>query len=124
MWIICSVQLVVTMYCLSLFKVRRLDTLVHESEQGLGNASGHISSLKDASARVKGELDKTREELRMSKQNAASLQVRGHVHILYTPHVHTERCLTAGQVASIGIIHVLAWPSLQGQGDSLLSKVK
>ncbi|PVD39428.1 hypothetical protein C0Q70_02058 [Pomacea canaliculata] len=56
-------------------EVARLSSLVQESENGLGAASSHISSLKDAAATLKAELDKTRTELKNTKLHSASLQV-------------------------------------------------
>ena len=56
-------------------QVQRLEKIVRESESGLGTASSQINSLRDASHRLQSELEKTREELRSSKTNAASLKV-------------------------------------------------
>ena len=55
--------------------MKRLEQLVKESEQGLGSASSHLQSLKDASARLKSELDSTRADLKTSKITAANLKV-------------------------------------------------
>lgn len=46
-----------------------------ESEHGLGSASSHINSLKEAAAALKTELDKARTELKASKTHSANLQV-------------------------------------------------
>ena len=56
-------------------QVTRLSTMVKESEHGLGSASSHINSLKEAAAALKAELDKTRTELKSSKTHSANLQV-------------------------------------------------
>lgn len=62
-------------------QVQRLEKIVKDSESGLGTASSQINSLKDASHRLKSELEKTREELRTSKTNAANLKVSSSVDI-------------------------------------------
>lgn len=62
-------------------QVQRLEKIVKDSESGLGSASSQINSLKDASHRLKSELEKTREELRTSKTNAANLKVSSSVDI-------------------------------------------
>jgi outer membrane murein-binding lipoprotein Lpp len=49
--------------------------MVQASEEGLGSASSHINSLKDAAAALKNELDKTRTELKTAKTTNANLQV-------------------------------------------------
>ncbi|XP_064602582.1 protein FAM184A-like [Liolophura sinensis] len=55
-------------------EVEKLETAVKESESGLGSASVHINNLKDASVRLKQELDNSRAELKQAKANAAKLQ--------------------------------------------------
>ncbi|XP_041368165.1 protein FAM184A-like [Gigantopelta aegis] len=55
-------------------EVKRLEQLVQQSEQGLGSASSHLQSLKDASTRLKSELDSTRADLKTSKIAAANLR--------------------------------------------------
>lgn len=55
-------------------EVDRLSKMVAESEQGLGSASSHINSLKEAAASLKAELDKTRAELKTAKITSASLK--------------------------------------------------
>ncbi|KAL5022301.1 hypothetical protein ScPMuIL_001456 [Solemya velum] len=55
-------------------EILRLDTMIKDSEQGLGTAASHINNLKDASSRLKSELDNTRGELQTAKLSAAALQ--------------------------------------------------
>ncbi|KAK7508630.1 hypothetical protein BaRGS_00000196 [Batillaria attramentaria] len=55
-------------------EVDRLTKMVRESEQGLGSASSHINSLKEAAASLKSELDKTRTELKTTKTTSANLK--------------------------------------------------
>ena len=57
------------------YQVTRLSTMVKESEHGLGSASSHINSLKEAAAALKTELDKARAQLKASKTHSANLQV-------------------------------------------------
>lgn len=66
-------------------EVARLSKLVKESEEGLGSASGHINSLKEAAAALKSELDKTRADLKATKISNASLQAEaGRLQLLHT----------------------------------------
>ena len=62
------------MLCITV-QVTRLSNMVKESEQGLGSASTHINSLKEAAATLKSELDKTRAELKAAKIHSANVQV-------------------------------------------------
>ncbi|XP_067881548.1 protein FAM184A isoform X2 [Heterodontus francisci] len=55
-------------------EVCRLQELVKKSEQGLGSAEGHISSLKDAQARLQKDLDSTRAKLRETSDSLSSVQ--------------------------------------------------
>lgn len=55
-------------------EVDRLSKMVQESEQGLGSASSHINSLKEAAASLKAELDKTRIELKTAKTTSANIK--------------------------------------------------
>ncbi|XP_076435119.1 protein FAM184A-like [Babylonia areolata] len=55
-------------------EVKRLSSMVKESEEGLGSASTHINSLKEAAATLKSELDKTRAELKTTKIQSANVQ--------------------------------------------------
>ncbi|XP_067840775.1 protein FAM184A isoform X2 [Heptranchias perlo] len=55
-------------------EVCRLQELVKKSEQGLGSAEGHISSLKDAQERLQKELDYTRAKLRETSDSLSSVQ--------------------------------------------------
>lgn len=64
-------------------QVRRLESLVKDSESGLGSASTKINSLKDAHSRMQSELEKTREELKTHKNNAASYKVSRNLFISY-----------------------------------------
>ncbi|MBN3293368.1 F184A protein, partial [Polypterus senegalus] len=52
----------------------RLQQLVKKSEQGLGSAEGHISSLKKAQEQLSEELDSTRERLRETSDLLTTLQ--------------------------------------------------
>jgi len=56
---------------------------VKDSESGLGSASTKINSLKDAHSRMQSELEKTREELKTHKNNAASYKVSRNLFISY-----------------------------------------
>lgn len=56
-------------------QVERLEAAVKDSESGLGSASVHINNLKEASVRLKQELDNSRAELKQAKASAAKLQV-------------------------------------------------
>ena len=60
---------------LSSFQVARLNKILEDSEAGLGSASSKINSLKDASKQLQSELEKTRDELRTAKNNAATYKV-------------------------------------------------
>lgn len=53
-------------------EIARLNKILHDSEAGLGSASSKINSLKDASMQLQTELEKTRDELRTAKNNAAT----------------------------------------------------
>ncbi|XP_041109035.1 protein FAM184A isoform X1 [Polyodon spathula] len=55
-------------------EVSRLQELVIKSEQGLGSAEGHISSLKDAQEKLHNELDSTRANLRETSNSLKTLQ--------------------------------------------------
>ncbi|KAK7010784.1 protein FAM184A [Biomphalaria glabrata] len=55
-------------------EVTRLEKLVKDSEEGLGSASGQLENLKTAAAQLRSELDKTRNDLRISKASEVSLQ--------------------------------------------------
>ncbi|GCB70196.1 hypothetical protein scyTo_0005628 [Scyliorhinus torazame] len=50
-------------------EVCRLQELVKKSEQGLGSAEGHISSLKNAQERLQNDLDSCRAKLRETKHD-------------------------------------------------------
>ncbi|OWF38300.1 protein FAM184A-like [Mizuhopecten yessoensis] len=53
-------------------EVRRLEKILKDSESGLGTASGKINSLKEASSRLQSDLEKSREEIKTHKTNAAN----------------------------------------------------
>ncbi|VDH90204.1 Hypothetical predicted protein [Mytilus galloprovincialis] len=53
-------------------EVARLNAILQDSEAGLGSASSKINSLKDASTQLQTELEKTRNELRTAKNDAAT----------------------------------------------------
>ncbi|XP_072355481.1 protein FAM184A isoform X9 [Scyliorhinus torazame] len=55
-------------------EVCRLQELVKKSEQGLGSAEGHISSLKNAQERLQNDLDSCRAKLRETSDSLASVQ--------------------------------------------------
>ncbi|XP_038655617.1 protein FAM184A isoform X3 [Scyliorhinus canicula] len=55
-------------------EVCRLQELVQKSEQGLGSAEGHISSLKNAQERLQKDLDSCRAKLRETSDSLASVQ--------------------------------------------------
>ncbi|XP_048453444.1 protein FAM184A isoform X2 [Rhincodon typus] len=55
-------------------EVHRLQELVKKSEQGLGSAEGHISSLKDAQERLQKDLDSTRVKLRETSDSLSTVQ--------------------------------------------------
>ncbi|XP_039603584.1 protein FAM184A isoform X3 [Polypterus senegalus] len=55
-------------------EIIRLQQLVKKSEQGLGSAEGHISSLKKAQEQLSEELDSTRERLRETSDLLTTLQ--------------------------------------------------
>ncbi|XP_059501359.1 protein FAM184A isoform X2 [Stegostoma tigrinum] len=55
-------------------EVYRLQELVKKSEQGLGSAEGHISSLKDAQERLQKDLDSTRVKLRETSDSLSTVQ--------------------------------------------------
>ncbi|XP_053314907.1 protein FAM184A isoform X2 [Spea bombifrons] len=55
-------------------EIGRLQDLVKKSEQGLGSAECHISSLKDAQDRLQNELDLTRERLRDTSDSLFAVQ--------------------------------------------------
>ncbi|XP_078398310.1 protein FAM184A isoform X4 [Cetorhinus maximus] len=55
-------------------EVCRLQELVKKSEQGLGSAEGHISSLKDAQERLQKDLDSSRAKLRETSDSLSSVQ--------------------------------------------------
>ncbi|XP_077343160.1 protein FAM184A isoform X4 [Lithobates pipiens] len=55
-------------------EICRLQDLVKKSEQGLGSAECHITSLKDAQDRLQNELDMTRERLRESSDSLFAVQ--------------------------------------------------
>lgn len=56
-------------------EVKRLDHLVHESEQGLGSASSHIDSLKQALSQSKEELQRVQNELQVANKKSDTLTV-------------------------------------------------
>ncbi|XP_078398311.1 protein FAM184A isoform X5 [Cetorhinus maximus] len=56
-------------------EVCRLQELVKKSEQGLGSAEGHISSLKDAQERLQKDLDSSRAKLRETSDSLSSVQI-------------------------------------------------
>uniref|UniRef100_A0A4W3HB87 Family with sequence similarity 184 member Ab n=1 Tax=Callorhinchus milii TaxID=7868 RepID=A0A4W3HB87_CALMI len=60
--------------CITKYGVCRLQDLVKKSEQGLGSAEGHISSLKDAQERLQKELDYSRAKLRETSDSLSSAQ--------------------------------------------------
>ncbi|XP_033756582.1 protein FAM184A-like [Pecten maximus] len=53
-------------------EVRRLEKILKDSESGLGTASSKINSLKEASTRLQSDLEKSREEIKTHKTNAAN----------------------------------------------------
>ncbi|XP_060076587.1 protein FAM184A-like [Ylistrum balloti] len=53
-------------------EVRRLEKILKDSESGLGTASSKINSLKEATARLQSDLEKSREEIKTHKTNAAN----------------------------------------------------
>ncbi|XP_067657871.1 protein FAM184A-like isoform X1 [Haliotis asinina] len=55
-------------------EVKRLEALVHDSEHGLGSATAHITTLKEAATKLKYELDTTRAELKATKVSEANLK--------------------------------------------------
>ncbi|XP_075124148.1 protein FAM184A isoform X2 [Leptodactylus fuscus] len=55
-------------------EICRLQDLVKKSEQGLGSAECHITSLKDAQDRLQDELDVTRERLRETSDSLFAVQ--------------------------------------------------
>ncbi|KAM4693996.1 protein FAM184A [Discoglossus pictus] len=55
-------------------EISRLQDLVKKSEQGLGSAECHITSLKDAQDRLQNELDVTRERLRETSDSLFAVQ--------------------------------------------------
>nr|DBA26616.1 TPA: hypothetical protein GDO54_010857 [Pyxicephalus adspersus] len=55
-------------------EISRLQDLVKKSEQGLGSAECHITSLKDAQNRLQNELDITRERLRETSDSLFAVQ--------------------------------------------------
>ncbi|XP_071997785.1 protein FAM184A isoform X2 [Engystomops pustulosus] len=55
-------------------EICRLQDLVKKSEQGLGSAECHITSLKDAQDRIQNELDVTRERLRETSDSLFAVQ--------------------------------------------------
>ncbi|XP_075718525.1 protein FAM184A isoform X3 [Rhinoderma darwinii] len=55
-------------------EISRLQDLVKKSEQGLGSAECHITSLKDAQDRLQNELDITRERLRETSDSLFAVQ--------------------------------------------------
>ncbi|XP_056422413.1 protein FAM184A isoform X1 [Hyla sarda] len=55
-------------------EICRLQDLVKKSEQGLGSAECHITSLKDAQDRLQNELDVTRERLRETSDSLFAVQ--------------------------------------------------
>ncbi|XP_078068859.1 protein FAM184A isoform X11 [Mustelus asterias] len=55
-------------------EVCRLQELVKKSEQGLGSAEGHISSLKNAQERLQKDLDSSRAKLRETSDSLSSVQ--------------------------------------------------
>ncbi|XP_046334607.2 protein FAM184A-like isoform X1 [Haliotis rufescens] len=55
-------------------EVKRLEGLVHESENGLGSATSHITNLKEAATKLKYELDTTRAELKATKISEANFK--------------------------------------------------
>ncbi|XP_073532038.1 protein FAM184A isoform X2 [Phyllobates terribilis] len=55
-------------------EICRLQDLVQKSEQGLGSAECHITSLKDAQDRLQNELDVTRERLRETSDSLFAVQ--------------------------------------------------
>lgn len=57
-------------------EVERLEKLVHDSEQGLGSASSHIDSLKEALSLTKQELQKTKNDLKEAESKYTNSLVR------------------------------------------------
>ncbi|CAH2251965.1 FAM184A isoform X2 [Pelobates cultripes] len=55
-------------------EISRLQDLVNKSEQGLGTAECHITSLKDAQDRLQNELDVTRQRLRDTSDSLFAVQ--------------------------------------------------
>ncbi|XP_006811612.2 protein FAM184A-like [Saccoglossus kowalevskii] len=55
-------------------EISRLQKLVAESEDGLGSAGSHINSLKTANNELQAQLENTTAELRVKKNEAATLQ--------------------------------------------------
>lgn len=53
----------------------RLQDLVRKSEQGLGTAEGHISSLQEAQEILQKELELTRARLRETTDSLYSVEV-------------------------------------------------
>ena len=53
----------------------RLSDLLKESKDGLGSASSHIDSLKEATEKLKTELESVRGDLRTTKNSENSLKV-------------------------------------------------
>ena len=58
-----------------LFQVTRLEKLLNDKESGLGSATSQITSLKEATDRLKHELNSTKNELTISKNKASSIDV-------------------------------------------------
>lgn len=56
-------------------QVCRLQDLVRKSEQGLGTAEGHISSLQEAQEILQKELELTRARLRETTDSLYSVEV-------------------------------------------------
>ncbi|XP_075059093.1 protein FAM184A isoform X2 [Mixophyes fleayi] len=84
-------------------EVCRLQDLVKKSEQGLGSAECHISSLKDAQERIQNELDVTRERLRETSDSLfavqGELEKERHHHETFITSMREEERLKIDKVA-------------------------
>lgn len=56
-------------------QIQRLETILADSEQGLGSAASNINSLKEQSEKLRAELEQNRLELRTAKSRSAALEV-------------------------------------------------
>lgn len=70
-----SVYSSVNIFFLSLLQMGRLQDLVRKSEQGLGNAEGHISSLQENQEILQKELELTRARLRETTDSLYNVEV-------------------------------------------------